>query len=444
MVRQPESIVIIGGGLAGLAAGTRILAGGYDGKLILLEKSPTLGGRTGSIDYRGKKLDLGQHMHVSGFDFYRKFITQIGLDDKLRTQSRLDVEFRDNDGLTGRVESNGLPPPFHLLSALYRFPFITLPDKLRLAGPMIPALLFDYEDNSRDLSFGEWLRKKGASERSIDKLWNQIIVPTLNAPVDEVSLRMGMMILKRVLLDRQGGRLGRLDAPMGTIGEAAASFIADRGGEVRTASPVEEIRLEAEGEHLVRLADGSTVKAGAVLSAVPGHGLKNLLSDSALERFSRPFWRLDWNSIVNIHMMFAESVMEEEFFGYLEGTAGWVFNVSYNGEGAGKHICLTVSDPGELEEMEPEELVERVRRDLASPLPEIASASLKDSVVLYQPRATFKVSPGSASLRPPQNPVHERFFLAGDWTDTGWPSTMEGATRSGYRAAAEVLDSISD
>ncbi len=442
MVCQPESIVVIGGGLAGLAAGTRILDGGFEGDLHLLERSPSLGGRTGSLEYGDRILDLGQHMHVSGFDYYQKFLERIGLKDRFWTQSRLDVEFRDGDGRTGRVKSSRFPPPFHLASAFVDFPFISLKDKLSLAGPLLPALLFDYRENSKSISFGDWLRNRGASEASINKLWNHIIVPTLNSGVDEVSVEMGMMILKRVLLDKQGGRLGRLHDPMVSIGEEAAGFIKENGGRVSTSSPVGEIILKEKGKHLVQLRDGRTVETEIVISAVPGHRLETMLSDSALDRFEHPFWRLEWNSIINVHLMFAESVMEEKFFGYLEGTAGWVFNVEHEGERSGRHICLTISDPGELEELDPDDLVEKVKRELTSPLPDIKRTKMEDSIAIYQPRATFKVTPASNSLRPPQNPAQERFFLAGDWTDTGWPSTMESAVRSGYYAADAVLDNL--
>ncbi len=440
MVREPERVVVIGGGLAGLAAAARILEGGYSGDLLLLEKSPSLGGRTGSVDYKGRTLDLGQHMHVSGFDFYLQFLHKIGLADAIRTQPRLDVQFRDGKGREGRVKSGHLPPPAHLVSALCRFPFISLLDKLSLVGPMLPALAFDYGRDAAEVSFGDWLRRRGASQGSIQHLWNPIVVPTLNAKVDDVSLAMGMMILKRVLLDKEGGRLGRLDGPMAKIAERAGGFIENHGGTVRTSGRVETLELEEKGSHLLRLDQGSTLEADVVLSAVPGHRLEVILPEAARQKFSHHFWNLEWNSIINVHLFFEKGVMEEDFFGYLEGTAGWVFNLSRGRSDSGKHICLTISDPGSLEELEPEELVQLVKEELATPLPEIEETSLVDSVVLYQPRSTIKTSPGSYSLRPPQDPAYTGFFLAGDWTDTGWPSTMEGAVRSGYFAAREVLE----
>ncbi|MBS3765437.1 hydroxysqualene dehydroxylase HpnE [Candidatus Bipolaricaulota bacterium] len=442
MVRESEKIIVIGGGLAGLSASVKILEGGYSGDLVLLEKSPSVGGRTGSVDYRGRILDLGQHMHVSGFDFYLRFLDLIGLSEDLMTQSRLDVEFRDKSGNVGRVRSNRLPPPFHLLSATYNFPFISSSDKLSLVGPVVAALAFGSEDEENDRSFGDWLREKGASEKSIRRLWNQIIVPTLNAKVGEVSVHMGLMILKRVLLDKQGGRLGRLDGSMSKIGDSAVNFIENHGGEVRGSSPVEAVELKDEGRHLVQLKDDNKIGADLVLSAVPGHRLEEVLTDSALNRFSCPFWDLEWNSIINVHLFFREDVMEQDFFGFLEGTAGWVFNVTDSGANSEGHICLTLSDPGELEKISTRELVSRVRRDLASPLPRVRETELEDSVALYQPRATFIGSPGSSSLRPPQNPPLGGLYLAGDWTDTGWPATMEGAVRSGYYAAEEVLGSF--
>lgn len=442
MVDQPESVVIIGGGLAGLAAGTRILSGGFKGKLTLLEKGPSLGGRTNSLDYRGQTLDLGQHMHVAGFDHYLKFLSEIGLEDKIQTQPKLNVEFRDDSGKVGKVESSPLPPPFHLAPSFFGFPFISPGQKIKLIRPLLTGLLMDRKKDGADRSFGDWLRSKGMSEESIEKLWNSILVPTLNAIADDVSLSMGMMIVERVLLDKEGGRLGRLNCSLSKIGEEAAGYIQDRGGIIKLNSRVRSVEIMEEGEHLVNLADGSTLETDVLLSAVPGHQLSKILPEWTREHFSHPFWKLDWNSIINVHLFFEESVMSEEYFGYLDGSAGWVFNVNHNGADPGKHICLTISNPGGLEEMESEELVDMVREDLSSPLPRIGQTPLEDSLVLYQPRATIKTTPKSHDLRPPQNSPFTGFFLAGDWTDTGWPSTMESAVRSGYSAAKIVLEYV--
>jgi len=440
MVDEPESVVIIGGGLAGLAAGTGILSGGFSGKLTLLEKGPSLGGRTNSLDYRGRTLDLGQHMHVAGFDHYLNFLSEIGLEDKIRTQPKLNVEFRDDTGKVGKVESSPLPPPFHLAPSFLGFPFISPGQKIKLIRPLLTGLLMDRKKDGADRSFGDWLRSKGASEESIENLWNSILVPTLNAVADDVSLSMGMMIVERVLLDKEGGRLGRLNCPLSKIGEKAAGFIQDHGGRIKLNSQVKSVEIIGEGDHLVNLADGTTLETDVLLSAVPGHQLSKILPKWTREGFSHPFWKLDWNSIINVHLFFEESVMSEEYFGYLDGSAGWVFNVNRNGTDPGKHICLTISNPGCLEEIDPKELVDMVIEDLSSPLPRIGQTSLEDSLALYQPRATIRTTPKSHDLRPPQNSPFPGFFLAGDWTDTGWPSTMESAVRSGYSAAKGVLE----
>ncbi|MBS3736151.1 hydroxysqualene dehydroxylase HpnE [Candidatus Bipolaricaulota bacterium] len=441
MVDQPESITVIGGGLAGLAAATRLLDRGYDGELILLERAPFLGGRVSTVDYKGHRLDLGQHMHVSGFEFYLEFLARIGLEDKIRTQPRLEAEFRDRSGKIGKVEGNNILPPFHLASSLINFPFISLIDKASFAGPLLSALLFEYEEDDRQVSFGDWLRRRGTTQRSIERLWNQIIIPTLNATVDEVSLPMGMMILKRVLLDKGGGKLGRLDGNLDQIGEKASDFIESHGGKVRLSSPVSTIDPAGDGECRVELTDGGIVKSEIVLSAVPGYRLERILPEPTLNKFSCPFWNLNWNSILNVHLFFSEGVMDREFFGFLEGTAGWVFNVNWNEPNSGDHVCLTLSDPGELENMNSKALINLVIQELSAPLPRIEDASLLDSAVLHQPKATFKPDPGSSSFRQSQNPEIPGLYLAGDWTDTGWPSTMEGAVRSGYLAADEILGS---
>lgn len=437
MVRD-DKIVIIGGGLAGLSAAVKIQKSYPNYDLHLFEKSPTLGGRTNSVHYKGKEIDIGQHLHVYDFHSYRRFIREIGLGEKLYTQPTLNAQFRGNSGLKGTITGSILPPPIHLLPSIIRFPFLTKMEKLSSVLPAAKAALSSNKTDNEEISFGTWLKKQGVRESTRNKLWNSIVVPTLNATVDRVSKDMGLMILRRVLLDKDEGRLGYLKSPLVDIGRYAKDYIEDRGGKVETEQGVADIDRSHRGFSL-KFASGKITRTNSLISAVPAPELEEMLSESIMQEFSCKFFQLSWNSIANVHLFYDLPVMDRDFFGMMEGIRGWVFNVRWDGSDPGTHICVSISDPGKLYDLPGPDLTETVSDQIETVLPRADSNELVDSLVIKRPRATILVDPGSGSLRPPATTPVESFYLAGDWTDTGWPSTMEGAVKSGINAADALI-----
>ncbi|MFW6048746.1 MAG: hydroxysqualene dehydroxylase HpnE [Candidatus Bipolaricaulota bacterium] len=436
-------VVIVGGGLAGISAAIKVQEELDGVDLRLVEKGAHLGGRAGSVDYRGHKLDVGQHLHVNAFEYYRCLLEKIGLSGQLFTQPSLSAEFRDLTGRKGHVYTTDLFPPLHLLPSLARFPFISKTQKLRAVIPALRATLGLEGRKGREISFEDWLQGNGVRDSSIDKLWNAFIVPTLNAPCSEVNVDMGMMILKRVLLDKAGGRLGYLEAPLSRIGDAAKKTIESRGGTVTTEKVASSIEGRAEGGFRVGFSDGDQLSADALVLAVPAYVASDLVSTGIRNQLLTPFWDLRWNPIINVHLFYDRPVTDIDFFGLIDGVGGWVFNVSWDGFEPGSHLCVSISDPGDLFNLPPDQLCELVLEQLEMVVPGARSAAPDDRLVIKRPRATILTAPGSGRLRPPASTPVDKLFFAGDWTDTGWPSTMEGAVRSGVNAGAEVIGEVS-
>jgi len=430
-------LIVVGGGLAGLAAAVALSAED-NVELVLVEKGPFLGGRCSSIDYRGRRLDLGQHLHMAGFVNYLKFLDLIGLSENVWTQDRLRVPFLDETGRRRKIESIDLPPPFHLLPALVRFSFLSPLDRVRSAWPAIKVWLGDKEEEG---NFGDWLADNGVREEGIEKLWNPLSIATLNSPVDRAGLRFGAMVTRKLLLDKEEGRLGRLTVPLGRIGERAEELLRQRGVSIKKNSAVAGIVREGERVRGAKLASGREIEADAVLSAVPGHRLSELLPEEMVRSEDIcPFWRLKWNSILNLHLFYEEEVMEEKFFGALGTLSQWVFNVNFDRNGEGAHVCVTVSDPGELAARPSGEVVDLLSKELEVLLPKTGKVALKERCLIKQAKATIEPRPGVNSMRPAQKTPWPGLFLAGDWTATGWPSTMEGAVKSGFLAARAVKE----
>lgn len=437
MVHYPK-VTVIGGGLAGLSTSVKILHNLKSVDLKLIEKASCLGGRTKSIDHKGTKIDIGQHLHVNGFEQYKEFLELIGLSDKLYTQNRLQVDFRDETGTSNTITSGRLPAPFHLLSSFIHNPFLSSRQKFENLLPGFKAVLQFTPDNSEDMAFGHWLRSNGVSETSIQNFWDSFIVPTLNASSDKVSTDMGMMILKRVLLNKREGKLGYLKAPLSTIGEGARDFIETLGGQV---SLKEEVRSLTMSDNSLKLSNraGENFRSDVVVAAVPAYQLENIITQPVKNVFSHSFWDLTWNPIVNVHLFYDRPVMQKDFFCVITGKESWVFNVHWDDYNPGTHLCVSISNPGDRVTHSSDKLTKTLTSQLENVLPEIENAQLVDSLVIKQPRATILTHPGSNKLRPPTQTKVQNFFLAGDWTDTGWPSTMESAVRSGFKAADQVI-----
>jgi len=440
MVCNPK-VTVIGGGLAGLSASVKILANLDSVDLQLIEKSLSLGGRTKSIDYKGTKIDVGQHLHISGFEQYKKLLAIIGLSNKLYTQGKLLTEFRDETGTSNIITSACLPAPFHLLPSFIKYPFLSPKQKLEAIIPSLQAILQLTPDDNENMTFGDWLRASGVSQASILRFWDSFITPTLNASSDKVSIEMGTMIVKRVLLNKHNGKLGYLTAPLSKIGERSRDFIETSGGQVTLEEEITSVDISDSSLELSNNS-GETFKSDIVVAAVPAYRLENIVTQPMRNFSFQAFWDLTWNPIINIHLFYDRPVMHKDFFCMITGIESWVFNVHWDQYDAGTHLCVSISNPGDRIRYSSGKLVKTATRQLEKVLPKIENAQLVEDLVIKEQKATILTHPGSNKLRPPAETKTPNLFLAGDWTDTGWPSTMESAVRSGFKAADKVIQSL--
>jgi squalene-associated FAD-dependent desaturase len=431
-------VVVVGGGLAGLSAACRLAAEGR--RVTLLESRSRLGGATFSFERDGLIVDNGQHVLLRCYAEYRAFLDLIGVGDQIDLQPRFHIPVVTADGRRAELSRNGLPAPLHLAATLSRYRLLSAVDRakvlfaaglLRTLKPADPAL--------DERSFGDWLAAHGQSAAAIAALWNLITVAALNTDADHASLALCAMVFRTALLERaDAADIGVPRLPLGQLhGEAAATFLSKRGATVSLRTPVREIRRSADGWSVAT--DTDTVTADAVVVATTPEPAATILPADALAEPAR-LGGLGSAPIVNVHVVYNRTVTRSPFTAVVDSPVQWVFDRTAIGGApvGGQYLAVSLSAAGAWIDEPTARLREVFVPELARLFPEATRAEVLSFFVTRERRATFRQTPGSGRLRPPAVTRLPGCVLAGAWTATGWPDTMEGAVRSGNEAARIV------
>ena len=448
--------MVIGGGLAGLSAACALADRGVP--VTLLEKRPYLGGRAFSFHdaESGRHIDNGQHIYLACCTAYTAFLRRLGVLERTTLQRRLHAVIVGRDGRRGELRAAPLlPSPLHLLPSFLTYPHLTLGEKLRAASAMLAVMRTNRVRQREALeseTFRDWLARRGQSDRAIAAFWDLLTLPVFNDTANAVSAYMGLMFFQDGLL------AGRHSADIGIsrvgltelVADAARRYLAERGGEVLTGRNATGIAVD-HGAVTGVVVDGAVMPAAAVVSAVPWDALTPLLPEEAAASSppatgSALEWAptLEWAPIVNVHVWYDRPIIEEPFLAVLDSPLQWVFNRSLiEGQpGPGQHLCVSVSGAWEYAAMDRDALRETFLAELARVFPAANEAVVDRFMAVRQVNATFRCTPGAQSMRPEQRTSIAGLALAGDWTQTGWPATMESAVRSGLLAADAVLDGL--
>lgn len=451
IARTSHSVLVIGGGLAGISAAVQLAEAGY--KVTLLEARATLGGRVFSFQdpKSGRALDNGQHVIVGACQNLLSFLERIGARHLWELQPRLEVAVYDRAGRLGRLYGASAPSPWHLLPAFLTYPHLSLADKTTAVRGLMAAIYTQRQQpHLEDMTFYRWLRSKSQSERTISNLWNVLIEGTLNDNVRDVSASMGLMIVQDGLLGgHSSANVGYPTAPLSdALARPAQRYLEGLGVEIVAGRPVRSINIC--GEQTIRhvtLSDGNIMQADAYVSAVPFWVLPSLLPQSlAGSPTCTKLSALQASPIVNIHLRYDAPVMTGDFCYFVKSPLQWVFNNSriFGADDANveQSLSVSISAAWEYIDTEREALVNLVGDEMRRAFPKARNAALLEAVVVKQRNATFRCIPGANRFRPGPRTESPNLFLAGEWTDTGWPSTMESAVISGYNAAGAVMTSV--
>jgi squalene-associated FAD-dependent desaturase len=450
---ETADVVVVGAGLAGITAALDLADAGR--RVLLVERRGVLGGLTRSFRHGDREIDNGQHVHLRCCSAYRGFLERIGSANEVTIQPRLSISARRVGGsptdppTEGRIQRSGLPAPLHLAASLARYRHLRPRERASAVAAAVALRRVRLDDPRLDDStFAAWLAAHGQSAGAVEALWDLITVATVNLPSSEASLTLGAMVIKTGLLeDPAAADIGWATVPLGTLhGARAASALADAGVTVRCGCRVVELGPGRGAPWSVQLDhDASSgrpcswVETAGVVLAVPHDEVARLLPPGSVRHQDR-LADLGFSAIVNVHVLYDRRVTDEAFFAALGTTAHWVFDrtASSGHAGPGQYLAVTVSAADRLLGRRPEVIAAEVVDELAALLPPARSARVLDVLVTKERHATFRAVPGTAMLRPGARTRRAGLVLAGAWTDTGWPATMEGAVRSGH-AAARVL-----
>ena len=442
---QSPKVAVVGGGLAGLAAGCALADSGI--KVVLFEKRSYLGGRASSYQHpgTGEVVDNCQHVLLGCCTNLIEFYQRIGVEDKIRWFERMT--FLEPGGRASVIQPSGLPAPLHTAPSFLRASCLSLPDKVSVAAGL--AALTPILPRDTGESFLKWLRRHGQTERAIDRFWKTVLVSALNEDLDRVSIPYAAQVMRESFLkSRAAGRMGIPTVPLTELYNRGGDYISARGGELRFRATVDSFR--AEFADIKILTGGEEEAFDFVVMAVPFDGLSRMLPQtSAAEPLRQSLGRFETSPITGIHLWFDRQITDLEHAVLLDRTIQWMFHKSKLLEAgvrsSGNHestagernsyVELVVSSSNSLVEKSKTEIVDLALSELREFFPGARAANLVKSTVIKEVHATYSPRPGIENYRPRPETVWPRVFLAGDWTATGWPATMEGAVRSGYAAA---------
>ena len=434
-MKSSNKIAIFGGGLAGLSAAVALGSARY--QVSLYEARAFLGGRATSYPMNsesgpGPVIDNCQHILLKCCNNLQDFYRRLGVEQKVHFSR--EFYWMEPGGRTSVMKRGVFPAPAHFAESFAGLRFLGATDKLGIARALL-AVRSEYgkRDDLDSLSMLTWLKEKKQTERAIARFWRQVLVSAVNEELDAMAASHGLQVFYLgFLAGADNYEMGLPTVPLAEL-YAPEHWVTYENVEFHFRETLGQLRIE-EGAVVSAVVNGRQVVADAYVMALPFDRVMSIAPELKLDLSA--FCHVP---ITGIHLWFDRSITDLPHATFLDKTIHWL----YNKEG-GKHVQVVVSASRSLTKMTKEEVVELVVRELAEYFPMVRNARLERSHVVKEMRATFSAMPGLEMKRPMSETPISKLFLAGDWTRSGWPSTMEGAVRSGYKAAEAIAASFGD
>lgn len=426
------TILVLGGGLAGLAASAALGSAGHD--VILLEARPFTGGRATSYPLPGSEreelIDNCQHILlkccVNLMDFYRR----MGVEESIRFHQ--EFYFIEPGGRISLMRAGALPKPLHFTESFARLKFLSLRDKLAVARGLLALQMERRRPDLDRITMLEWLTSKGQTARAIDRFWRQVLVSAINEDLERMAASHGFQVFwLGFLAARDSYEMGIPTVPLGEL-YSERIWARHPRVQLRLKTPAARLRFGGDRVAGVETALGDLLMADHYVSALPFEKLAAVAPELGVD-----FGAFEHSPITGIHVWFDRPVTKLPHGTLLDRTIQWFFN-----KDAGRYLQLVVSASRGLTELSRQEVIDLAVRELGEFLPLVRAARVEKAHVVKEMRATFSARPGLEGLRPAARTKLANLSLAGDWTRSGWPATMEGAVRSGYLAAEDACQRL--
>jgi len=464
---QP-SVAIAGGGLAGLAAACALADSGF--RVTLFERRPYLGGRASSYEHpgTGEVVDNCQHVLFRVCTNLVEFYRRIGVEGKIRWYD--EMTFIEPGGRTSVMHASPLPAPLHTAPSFLHFPFLNANDKFAISRAVAALTLTSQPDTGK--TFLQWCRAHDQTENAIQRFWKPILVSALSEDLDLISISYAAQVVRESMKSPAARHMGVPTIPLTDLYNAAGDYIRARGGEIRLRTSLEAF-FSNSSQACLRLA-GREESFDYLVLALPFDTVERVLPESPeAAPLREQLAHLESSPITGIHLWFDRQISDLDHAVLLDRTVQWMFHKSRlltregksetldagekkqdvlkgrgfsraeigpqqegaSAPGGGSYIELVVSASKSLIDKSRTEIVDLALKEVREFFPAACTANLIKSTVIKEVHATYSPRPGIDAYRPAQSTAWPRVFLAGDWTATSWPATMEGAVRSGYLAA---------
>jgi len=435
--RPPLHVVVAGAGFAGLTAAIHLSRSGH--RVDVLESKSYAGGRAHSFRdaHTGVTLDNGQHIFMGCYRECLALIDHLGVRDRLDPQDRIRVPFRSAQGSDSVLDAARWPAPFHMMGALFGYRELGFRDRCTILLFGLRLRLGEHAQENESAS--QWLDRLGQTATARRALWDPFCIAALNEPVESASARLLETVIRQSLF---GGpddasilvsQVGLSDLLMPEVGE----FLNGAGGALHLGEGLRSVHIEDDRLTSLTTTAGQTLRPDALVCAMPWRATAALLP--GLPR-AREWQSIESAPIIAIHLLTDRPIHSQPFVGLLDSPIHWIFDRSHQIDEPGRYLySLVISAAYDLRSLKQAEIVERAWQELVRHYPHMVEARILHSVVYKSADATFAARPGTEELRPAPTLPYENIFLAGDWTRTGLPATLEGAALSGRRAA-DLLD----
>ena len=441
-------VVVIGAGFAGLSAATKLAAAGRT--VIVVEQAPRLGGRATAFTDRetGERVDNGQHVLFGCYRHTYEFLRRIGAESRAPLADTLQLSFAALDGRQFDLICPRLPPPWHLVAGLLRWKALATRDRLAALrlGRLLTAAARDGAEAVAalvppELTVSQWLTAQRQTQTLNEWLWHPLSFAALNQSPDVAAAQPFVRVLGELFgPSPEASAVGLPNVPLDEMyATPAVAFIEQRHGRV-ICKAAGRIAVDSNGRITRVDAAAETIETRAVISSVPWYSFASLWAAEVpgpLTAVAAAAERMASSPIVTVNLWLDAPIDAGRFVGLVGGPMHWLFNKSaiYGDDTA--HLSVVASGADELARMDNDEVTALAWTHLQQAVPALRGRTRRRAVVVREHRATFSLAPGSPP-RPPARTDLRGFYLAGDWTNTGLPGTIEGAAQSGH-AAADLL-----